>query len=80
MCVQQVVERAKAEDLNRQVRYSVAFVRNREGKVITDVRIPPSLPSDQSPLCCPLHFAKLQAVWLANGYCSCALLHCTDHC
>jgi hypothetical protein len=41
----QVVERAKAEDLNRQVRYTVAFVRNREGKVITDVGIPPSLPS-----------------------------------
>lgn len=43
-CVLQVVERAKAEDLNRQVRYTVAFVRNREGKVITDVRIHPSLP------------------------------------
>ncbi len=33
----QVVERAKAEDLNRQVRYTVAFMRNRDGKIITDV-------------------------------------------
>lgn len=33
-----VVERARTEDLNRQVRYSVSFVRNQEGKVITDRR------------------------------------------
>lgn len=50
----QVVERARTEDLNRQVRYSVAFVRNREGRVITDVRgLLCSAPSPHNVLICP---------------------------
>ncbi|KAK9812762.1 hypothetical protein WJX72_003291 [[Myrmecia] bisecta] len=33
-----VVERAKREDLNKPLRYEVAFIRNRQGKIITDRR------------------------------------------
>ena len=34
----QVVKRAEDEDMNRNVRYQVAFIRNGQGRVITDVR------------------------------------------
>ena len=33
----QVVKRAEDEDLNKDVRYHVAFIRNPQGRVITDV-------------------------------------------
>lgn len=33
----QVVERAQKEDLDKPLTYSVAFIRNRQGRVITDV-------------------------------------------
>jgi hypothetical protein len=34
----QVVERAKREDLNNVLKYSVSFIRNKRGEVITDRR------------------------------------------
>ena len=34
----QVVERAQKEDLNKLVNYHVAFIRNSQGRVVTDVR------------------------------------------
>ena len=34
----QVVERAQKEDLNKLVNYHVAFIRNGQGRVVTDVR------------------------------------------
>ena len=36
--LRQVVERAQKEDLNKLVSYHVAFIRNGQGRVITDVR------------------------------------------
>ena len=36
----QVVKRAEDEDLNKNVRYHVAFIRNAQGRVITDVSFP----------------------------------------
>ena len=39
----QVVKRAEDEDMNRNVRYQVAFIRNGQGRVITDVRQLPEL-------------------------------------
>lgn len=40
----QVVKRAEDEDLNKNVRYHVSFIKNAQGRVITDVspcEIPP---------------------------------------
>ena len=35
----QVVKRAEDEDLNKDVRYHVAFIKNPQGRVITDVSL-----------------------------------------
>ena len=42
----QVVKRAEDEDLNKDVRYHVAFIRNPQGRVITDVSPRPRQLSD----------------------------------
>ncbi len=36
--IAQVVDRAKREDLNNVLKYSVSFIRNKRGEVITDRR------------------------------------------
>ena len=53
-CRHQVVERAQSEDLNRSVRYQVSFIRNAQGRVITDVR------SLSRILPCPLRTSLLE--------------------
>jgi hypothetical protein len=46
-----VVERAQSEDLNRAVQYRVSFIRNAQGRIITDVR-PPLLSLPAAVLAC----------------------------
>ena len=49
----QVVKRAEDEDLNKDVRYHVAFIRNPQGRIITDVRPRPSLLAGHACSACP---------------------------
>lgn len=45
---EQVVKRAEDEDLNKDVRYHVAFIKNPQGRVITDVS--PTVVSQPMPI------------------------------
>ena len=45
----QVVKRAEDEDLNKDVRYRVSFIRNAQGRVITDVSLLNLLSRDHDP-------------------------------
>ncbi len=49
----QVVKRAEDEDLNKDVRYHVAFIKNPQGRVITDVSPQPHLVSDTHAVLIP---------------------------